>query len=585
MPLVLYASCDEGEEEKDETCLEEKGERSINLEWVKEIMGMSDEEPNEVVVLEEVKKKPEDKSKSSISTPAMKNVDDDDDDEDDCVVLDGDPENRVTSVDDSPTESDEVFVVAEKGQIACRDYPHPRHLCAKFPFSSTPNERHCDQCHCYVCDSLAPCLKWGNGLSSLDHCHATDKSEIWITMRKNFKLGMTAPVPASTNYGTLGNVRNAQHNHIMPLDIMLLSPNPMLLNQTSRSTVAHAYPVNLIPQNQASRPMIRHPCPSLDSSLQNQVSRTNTVPECSLSTNFRTPYGSNNGRCQVSGSTLVRNRYQSHSVPRQLLGVRNHAIQRARRHAASILGHQFLHSHHMNHSSQAVSGLSTHVNPAQQYDRLHAASGFPNNTICYYGQNDAWHPKSVFHPHPSSELNNLSSLSNYTAGYETQAYHQSNDNPNLYAYCVQGNGAPSNYVTGLSRNQVLNQQEMGSHAWKYCCQQKLCYESQIESAMKADCSAFDSRCVEYTSQSKSCLQSSGCMNTSPSLKETCTQFTGSTNLGSVDDVVQWLLDDENSVPDGDLASQMNIPSPDFSALDAGMLLSDFDNSWNYLAHV
>jgi hypothetical protein len=30
-------------------------------------------------------------------------------------------------------------------QIACRDYPHPRHLCAKHPFSSTPHDRHCDQ--------------------------------------------------------------------------------------------------------------------------------------------------------------------------------------------------------------------------------------------------------------------------------------------------------------------------------------------------------------------------------------------------------------------------------------------------------
>lgn len=29
-------------------------------------------------------------------------------------------------------------------QVACRDYPHPRHLCAKFPFSSTQHESRCD---------------------------------------------------------------------------------------------------------------------------------------------------------------------------------------------------------------------------------------------------------------------------------------------------------------------------------------------------------------------------------------------------------------------------------------------------------
>lgn len=29
-------------------------------------------------------------------------------------------------------------------QVACRDYPHPRHLCLNFPFGSTPNANHCD---------------------------------------------------------------------------------------------------------------------------------------------------------------------------------------------------------------------------------------------------------------------------------------------------------------------------------------------------------------------------------------------------------------------------------------------------------
>ncbi|RWV82310.1 hypothetical protein GW17_00056199 [Ensete ventricosum] len=28
--------------------------------------------------------------------------------------------------------------------FACRDYPHPRHLCAHFPFSSSPHEKFCD---------------------------------------------------------------------------------------------------------------------------------------------------------------------------------------------------------------------------------------------------------------------------------------------------------------------------------------------------------------------------------------------------------------------------------------------------------
>ena len=56
--------------------------------------------------------------------------DDDDDDEcvvlqvnkpsrvnDDCVVLDGDPENQVKCDNDTPTGSDEEFVVGEKGEV------------------------------------------------------------------------------------------------------------------------------------------------------------------------------------------------------------------------------------------------------------------------------------------------------------------------------------------------------------------------------------------------------------------------------------------------------------------------------------
>lgn len=39
----------------------------------------------------------------------------------------------------------DFFCLSYFFQIACRDYPHPRHLCAKFPFGSTPHERHCDQ--------------------------------------------------------------------------------------------------------------------------------------------------------------------------------------------------------------------------------------------------------------------------------------------------------------------------------------------------------------------------------------------------------------------------------------------------------
>lgn len=37
-------------------------------------------------------------------------------------------------------------------QLACRDYPHPRHLCGNFPFNSSPHEEYCD---------LVSPLSWG----------------------------------------------------------------------------------------------------------------------------------------------------------------------------------------------------------------------------------------------------------------------------------------------------------------------------------------------------------------------------------------------------------------------------------------
>ena len=43
------------------------------------------------------------------------------------------------------------------------------------------------QCHCFVCDSPAPCIYWGCGVFLSDHCHATDKDERWKLQRESLK--------------------------------------------------------------------------------------------------------------------------------------------------------------------------------------------------------------------------------------------------------------------------------------------------------------------------------------------------------------------------------------------------------------
>ncbi|CAF1758866.1 unnamed protein product, partial [Brassica napus] len=60
--------------------------------------------------------------------------------------------------------------------VACRNFPHPRHLCLNFPFGSTPNATHCHLCYCCICDKPAPCAQW---MSS--HCSASADSVEWRT--------------------------------------------------------------------------------------------------------------------------------------------------------------------------------------------------------------------------------------------------------------------------------------------------------------------------------------------------------------------------------------------------------------------
>lgn len=71
-------------------------------------------------------------------------------------------------------------------QIACRDYPHPRHLCVLFPFSSTPHEKHCDQvkfiiCCLRLCQNLDLCVSWFNYNSFfLSLWHAVPLLCVWL---------------------------------------------------------------------------------------------------------------------------------------------------------------------------------------------------------------------------------------------------------------------------------------------------------------------------------------------------------------------------------------------------------------------
>ncbi|KVI07529.1 uncharacterized protein LOC112510356 [Cynara cardunculus var. scolymus] len=115
----------------------------------------------------------------------------------DCFILDFDPEEDSFDLSkispekgqhNNPQDSPDISLLAERGQVACRDYPHSRHLCVNNPFENTPHESYCKLCYCYVCDVAAPCKSW-SGVGG--HCHAID-TEGWNFVRNCVKKGITS---------------------------------------------------------------------------------------------------------------------------------------------------------------------------------------------------------------------------------------------------------------------------------------------------------------------------------------------------------------------------------------------------------
>ncbi|TYI68004.1 hypothetical protein E1A91_D08G058700v1 [Gossypium mustelinum] len=308
-PVVFDISSDDDDEVA--SGLEES--KGDDYDWFSEVLEAVNkgfDDSDEVVVIGEVN--PNKKSKTRNSS-VRKDVTEEDDD---CIVLEGDPEKAVSDVNDYHDDSDELLVVGHKGQVACRDFPHPRHDCAKFPFSSTSHDQHCELCHCFVCDVRAPCCYWGSGITNTDHCHATDKEEIWSTLRKNFRHGRNVSVPPVTSHSTVV----PQHNHVLHRDIIRLTTQ----NHVSRPTPVRASG-NCIPQNNVPRPSIIRACSS-------------------SSTKHGVPYNPTVGSRHV----LNRSTIQPRSGSQELLGVRNSVIQRDRGTKTRNMSSQFVSSNTMS---------------------------------------------------------------------------------------------------------------------------------------------------------------------------------------------------------------------------------------------
>eukprot|EP00258_Populus_trichocarpa_P035132 XP_024451151.1 uncharacterized protein LOC7461482 isoform X1 [Populus trichocarpa] len=420
----------------EEPAIEEPKEFDDDCNWLTELLRTVDQEKDdsdEVVIVGEYNPpKPKSKSKSSNQVADIKFVLDGDDD--DCVVLGGDPDKPVSAVDDvcrnetdSSDDGDDVLVVAEKGQVACRDYPHPRHLCVEFPFGSTPHERHCHLCHCYVCDSLAPCVHWGTGVSTIDHCHATDKQETWKNQRKIYRTGKDAPVPVSK----LPDVT-------VPMALPLLN---------------HVGSLDIVPHNQS---LTHNPM------LQNQVSRIHKIRSCSSST-----MGIRYRRSRQPGCVLGRNRLLSRSVSQQGLGVRID-VQRDRH--PNALGQRFVSSSTMYKGPGLVAHAlgtnhPTHVPLNMNYA---PASGYARNVppLATSKENpSSLHyvlPNANFesHTYQSSPQPNMGSVIVNTVPSRSevgsQPTLQSNDGQSLYQLGNQGENDADSFFSDFDFCQVNN---------------------------------------------------------------------------------------------------------------------------------
>ncbi|XP_062216820.1 uncharacterized protein LOC133916939 [Phragmites australis] len=203
-------------------------------------------------------------------------------DDDDCVILDGDPEKAVAvAKEEEPrrdASEDELQIVAEKGELACRDFPHPRHLCAILPFSSSSHASRCNMCHCYVCDSPAPCALWGKGTVLSDHCHATDKDAKWNKLRQLSKR-KSQPTPKQRNIQNFFHSSSTEPSSQLSANVIIPS--------TGRFPVS-----SIVSQNQQVDPAImvrqntgqgislpRVPCPMQRTTLpSNRFRRARVAP-------------------------------------------------------------------------------------------------------------------------------------------------------------------------------------------------------------------------------------------------------------------------------------------------------------------
>lgn len=405
------------------------------------------------------------------------------------------------------------------------------------------------QCHCYVCDSPAPCAHWATSACSIDHCHATDKEEKWKIQRANFKLGKKAPLPPFTKVSdTLRSMGLPQLNPISSLNIIQSSPN-------SRS--------------------------------QSHVSRPSPIQGCSP-TNFSVPTILNRDRSQPLGPGLYRNRFQPRIVSGgQSLRVNRNIRRGGPRHVVNS-GHPLVSSPTIFKRS-GNDGIALPVNNSTYYS--------PNS------RNHAIGTQYARNPTPATALNDMNSI---RWDNVNSSMHQRPSEPNLGSTALNTPPSqPNIYTSPIPPSN--NPQNFYQHGNQYQNNGQSIYQNGNGTQNPVESDFLDgigSASVKETSSVD--YNSSWVNNTSPSMQqppvdhpqpqsaeslfepsneESSPQFdVRSTNFSTDFDFDDWLLESQSAsvVSDGSVPPHSNIFSPEPAPIDAGLLLFDFETSWNGL---
>ncbi|XP_075649310.1 uncharacterized protein LOC142619858 [Castanea sativa] len=589
LPVILDISSDEEQGSSAET---------KSGDWLSALFGNlnSDDDveaDDDVVVVREVVN--ENHRKSRKSTAVVKDVDDD------CIVLDCDPNNPVAEVNDDKDNSgsDDLLIVAEKGQIACRDYPHPRHLCVKYPFSSTSHDKHCDQCHCYVCECSAPCPFWDSDSVILNrHCHATDKEERWKTFRRQLKPIKNTTFSAVKCSDSTLSVPLARCNQAQSLNFFRL-PNSMPLNQVARSSL---------------------------------------IRPCSTSNNYTVPNIISQGKSQQSAPILAKNRVHPHVISQQFVGVR-HSVTQRDRDSVGNLGPRIPPSNTLFKKTGSVKPSSVYVSSnnnsciqAAQHTRNATSTALSNEINPNRWQNfrssvnlESFRPQDCSQPNLGFTGNIIPSQPQIY----NQSIAQSNDGQN---FCLPGyqSQKPSEdiYQNGNCLNDGQNISQHGNQSFSTTEPGPLFFNfswpnNSVQSNLQPPIGNLHVQSEGYTCESLSVedsnsqfmgsaqfsedslpelfgcaspcpsdqvpavenseLQSTGPMHEASHIKESNCELAGNINDFDIDN---WFLENQSvpMVSGGSMPSETNIFSPVTSSIDPGMLLFDFETSWDGLAH-